>query len=77
MVCSAATSLPEVAGGAAALADPERVGDIERALAEVLGSGPRRAQLRRLGLQRAGQFSWRRCAQLTADAYRRAAGWRG
>jgi glycosyltransferase involved in cell wall biosynthesis len=72
VACSSTTSLGEVAGNAAELADPDEVDDIRRALSAVLGSGSRRAELRRLGLERAGQFSWGRCAELTVNAYRRA-----
>jgi alpha-1,3-rhamnosyl/mannosyltransferase len=72
VVCSSTTSLGEVAGDAAALADPDDVPAIERALGEVLASEQRRAQLSASGLQRAADFSWERCAELTVAAYRRA-----
>ena len=73
VVCSSTTSLGEVAGEAAELADPDDVDQVERALGAVLGSAGRRAELRRRGADRVGTFSWRRCAELTAGAYRRAA----
>ncbi len=72
VVCSSTTSLGEVAGDAAERADPERVEEIEAALARVLGSAARREELRRRGLARAGSFSWERCAADTVAAYRRA-----
>jgi alpha-1,3-rhamnosyl/mannosyltransferase len=72
VVCSSTTSLAEVAGSAAVLTDPDDVREIERALDEVLSSPPRRAELSRLGRERAGSFSWARCAELTLAAYRRA-----
>jgi alpha-1,3-rhamnosyl/mannosyltransferase len=74
VVCSSTTSLAEVAGNAAVLADPDDVDDIERALREVLGSPDRRAELSRRGRKRAAMFAWDRCAELTLAAYRRAAG---
>jgi alpha-1,3-rhamnosyl/mannosyltransferase len=74
VVCSSTTSLAEVAGDAARLADPDDVDDIERALREVLGSPERRAELSRRGRRRAATFSWDRCAELTLTAYRRAVG---
>ena len=74
VVCSSTTSLAEVAGGAAELADPEDAASVARALAAVLGSAARRAQLRELGRRRADEFSWERCAEQTAAAYRRALG---
>jgi alpha-1,3-rhamnosyl/mannosyltransferase len=73
VVCSSTTSLGEVAGGAAELADPDDVTQVGRALAAVLGSERRREELRRRGLERAAQFSWERCARETVAAYRRAA----
>jgi glycosyltransferase involved in cell wall biosynthesis len=73
VVCSSTTSLGEVAGDAAQLANPDDVGEVERALGAVLGSPERRAELRRRGTERVKAFSWARCAELTASAYRRAA----
>ena len=74
VVCSSTTSLGEVAGGAAELADPEDAASVHRALATVLSSAARRAELRELGRRRADEFSWKRCAEQTAAAYRRALG---
>jgi len=74
VVCSSTTSLGEVAGGAAQLADPEDPASVRAALEAVLGSDARRSQLRALGLQRADEFSWARCAEQTVAAYRRALG---
>lgn len=72
VVCSSTTSLGEVAGDAAQLADPDDAQDIAAALEAVLGSAARREELRRRGLARAAQFTWARCAQETAATYRRA-----
>jgi alpha-1,3-rhamnosyl/mannosyltransferase len=72
VVCSSTTSLGEVAGDAAALADPDDVGSIESALGQVLSDAGRRADLRARGLARVADFSWERCAERTAAAYRRA-----
>lgn len=72
VVCSSTTSLGEVAGGAAQLADPDDREDVTRALAAVLDSTERRKRLERDGLARAAEFTWERCAELTVAAYRRA-----
>ena len=72
VLCARATSLPELAGDAAVLADPGDVDGFESALAGLLASEPRREELRAAGLARVGEFSWDRCAALTAAAYRRA-----
>ena len=70
VVCARSTSLPELAGDAAAFADPGDVDAFESALADLLGSSSRRRELRAAGLARAMEFSWGRCAELTAAAYR-------
>lgn len=74
VVCANRTSLPEVAGDAAVLVDPEDTAAFAAALAEVLSSPARRRELAAAGLARAREFSWDRCADLTVAAYRRALG---
>ena len=74
VVCANRTSLPEVAGDAAVLVDPDDTAAFAAALAEVLSSPARRAELATAGLARAREFSWRRCADLTVAVYRRAVG---
>ncbi len=44
------------------------------AVALVLGSTSRREELRQAGVVRAGEFSWERMAEETAEIYRRARG---
>ena len=72
VISSNRTSLPEVIGDAGILVDPDDVGSIERALADLLASPERRADLVERGLRRAVGFTWQRCAELTARAYRAA-----
>jgi glycosyltransferase involved in cell wall biosynthesis len=68
------SSLPEVAGDAALLFDPEDVGAITAAV-ERLVSDPEEAQrLRALGLEQAKRFSWRETARGTLASYERALG---
>lgn len=74
VVCSDRTSLPEVADDAAVLVDPDDGAAFAAALTEVLSSPARRSELAESGLARAREFSWSRCADLTAAVYRRAAG---
>jgi len=74
VICANRTSLPEVAGDAAVLVDPDDATAFAAALAEVLSSPARHAALAEAGLARAREFSWRRCADLTVAAYRRALG---
>jgi glycosyltransferase involved in cell wall biosynthesis len=74
VVCANRTSLPEVAGDAGVLVDPEDTDAFAAALTEVLSSEGRRAELAAAGLAHARTFSWRRCADLTVAVYRRALG---
>jgi glycosyltransferase involved in cell wall biosynthesis len=71
VVTSSLSSMPEVAGGAAILADPHDPSSIARAMLDGCGSGASR--LRTEGLRRAQQFTWAATAQATLDAYREAA----
>ena len=73
VACSGTTALPEVAGGAAALFDPEDPADIAAALRSLIADEALRADLRERGLRRASQAGWRACAELTAAAYEAAA----
>jgi len=65
------SSLPEVAGDAAYLCDPD-VDSLAAALVTVLHDGELRCRLHEAGPRRASGFTWRRTAELTADAYRKA-----
>jgi glycosyltransferase involved in cell wall biosynthesis len=71
VITSSTSSLPEVVGDAAMMVDPEDVPALADAMATLAGDEMRRADLRNAGLERAGQFTWRRTAELTARAYRR------
>jgi glycosyltransferase involved in cell wall biosynthesis len=73
VACSGTTALPEVAGGAAALFDPEDPADIAAVLRSLIAEEALRADLRERGLRRASHASWRACAELTAAAYEAAA----
>jgi glycosyltransferase involved in cell wall biosynthesis len=66
VVATPSSSIPEVAGDAAILVEPDAAAlavGIERAVAE-------RDRLRAAGLERAAQFSWAETARLTAGVYR-------
>jgi glycosyltransferase involved in cell wall biosynthesis len=71
VVTSDRSSMPEIAGGAAVLADPTDPGSIARALLEVTQSDGSR--LRDMGLKRAAEFTWQATADATLDVYREAA----
>jgi glycosyltransferase involved in cell wall biosynthesis len=67
------TSLPEVAADAAILVDPFDEAAIGNAMLSQIKNKDFRAELRVKGLERARAFSWRTTAQLTLQAYERAA----
>ncbi len=74
VICSNSSSLPEIGGDAALYIDPEAESTLVRAL-EICESEPHRlATMSRLGIARANQFSWERCARETADVYERCLG---
>ncbi len=72
VVTSATSSLPEVVGDAAVSVDPADVAALAAAIGDVYGSAALRGRLVTAGLRRAGLFSWRRCAEITREAYREA-----
>ena len=59
------SSLPEVAGTAALLVNPTDTAAIAGGMARLAADAELRAELRALGLARAAEFSWQRCAQAT------------
>lgn len=73
VVTSDRSSLPEVAGDAALLVDPESVEAIAEGLARLLADPALAAELRERGRRQAARFAWERTAATVADAYRRAA----
>jgi glycosyltransferase involved in cell wall biosynthesis len=71
VICSNASSIPEVVGTAGEYFDPLDVDSIRAAIERVLQSAARRAELVELGHSRRLQFSWKKCAQETFDVYQR------
>lgn len=65
VICSSTTSLPEVAGDAALLVDPEDAGAIGQAILRMLGDEKLRNSLRARGLARAREFTWDKAADQT------------
>jgi glycosyltransferase involved in cell wall biosynthesis len=73
VVCSATSSLPEVAGDAALLVDPLDTEEISRALYQIVVDEPLRRVLVERGFQQVQRFSWQRCAQETLQVLEEAA----
>jgi glycosyltransferase involved in cell wall biosynthesis len=77
VACSDRSSLPEVAGDAALLFDPEDVGSITRAIERILGDPAEADRLRAAGRLQAARFTWAATARATAASYERAMARRG
>lgn len=69
VVASSASSVPEVVGDAALLADPDEVTALAEQVDRVLADASLRATLRERGLARARQFSWMSAAQGVRQVY--------
>jgi glycosyltransferase involved in cell wall biosynthesis len=74
VACSNRSSLPEVAGDAALVFEPEDVEAIGSAMEQLLTDAALAERLRAAGRERAALFTWERTAELTVDSYRRALG---
>jgi glycosyltransferase involved in cell wall biosynthesis len=68
VVTSDCSAMPETAGGAALLADPGDPASIAAALEQACGSDA--TLLRKLGLERAQDFTWAVTAERTLEVYR-------
>lgn len=71
VVTSDLSAMPEIAGGAAQLANPHDPASIAAALVEAVG--PAAASLRQRGLRRASEFTWAATGSATLDVYREVA----
>jgi len=71
VVVSNRSAMPEVAGTAGRLVDPEDPEAIATALLQVTTDDACRALASAAGRERAREFTWRRCAAETAALYRR------
>ena len=69
VVASNRAAVPEVAGDAAWLVNPENTEELANALVELTRNPDRRAELSRLGLRRAAQFSWDQAVEQTWQVY--------
>ena len=72
VLASNRSSLPEVVGGGAALVEPTDHAALTQALAALLDSPRRRAELSKRGSSVAATFSWERTAAMTLEVYRQA-----
>jgi glycosyltransferase involved in cell wall biosynthesis len=73
VVCSNRGALPEVAGDAALLTDPQNSEENVQSIARVLSSSDLQKELRARGYQRSNIFTWERTARAVAEGLVRAA----
>ncbi len=74
VVTSNTSSLPEVAGNAAVLVNPENVFEIRRALHKALLDSALRARMEQRGYEQAQRFSWMTSVERILEIYREVAG---
>ncbi len=74
VACSNVSSMPEVAGDAGVLFDPDDPADLADAMEKVLLDRALHATLAKRSVARAKEFTWERTARLTRDVLGRAAG---
>lgn len=67
VIASNQSSLPEVAGEAAILIDPNRVEPMADAMRQVVEDSQLRSQLRQRGLAQAQTFSWQKAGRATGE----------
>ncbi len=68
-ICSNASSLPELMGGAAKLVGPDRAGDWTEAIVELAVSPEKRKELAEAGPGQAAKFDWQKTAERTLELY--------
>ena len=74
VVTSNTSSLPEVAGNAALLVNPENVFEIRRGLQRVLVDATLRERMKQRGYEQAQRFSWTNSVSRILEIYREVAG---
>jgi len=72
VIVSDRASLPEIVGTAGQLMNPKDPADTAARLQALLEDPARRAEMSRLGLERASHFTWAACADMTRSVYRQA-----
>ncbi len=69
VTCSNTSSMPEAAGNAAILFDPDNVKEIAASIKKILSDEKLSAKLKKAGLAQAKKFNWQKTAQQTLDVY--------
>lgn len=69
VIASNRTSIPEIAGDAAILSDPEKIDEITNAALKILENTSLSNYLKHRGLKRSSNFSWEKTALQTVKVY--------
>ena len=69
VITSNVSSMPEVSGDAAVLVNPNKITDIEKAIAKVLSNKKLRDKMSKSGLVQAKKFTWAKVAKETLKVY--------
>ncbi len=72
VITSNTSSLPEVVGNAGIMVDPTDGAALSQAMLDIFSQPSLRESLSGKSLERASHFSWKKCAELTVEAYRTA-----
>jgi glycosyltransferase involved in cell wall biosynthesis len=75
VICSRTTALPEVAGEAALFIDPQDSDTLKQAMLQIITDDQLRSSLSHKAMDRAKQFSWKKCADRTIEAYQSIVEW--
>jgi glycosyltransferase involved in cell wall biosynthesis len=76
VITSNTSAMPEVAGGAALLVDPEDIEDMTSKMEKLMLDNDLQEELRRKGLEQAKKFSWERTAKGYLEVYKTLSGTR-
>ncbi|OPJ64111.1 glycosyltransferase family 4 protein [Clostridium chromiireducens] len=71
VITSTLTSIPEVTGDTAILINPHNINELEKALVTLLNDEQLKADLSERGYLRSLEFTWRKTAKKTLDAYKK------
>ncbi len=70
VITSNVSSLPEVAGNAAVLLSPDDIDAWSETMTQLSEFSEKRIELKKLGIERAKTFSWKKCAKSTFEVYK-------
>ena len=70
VITSNTTSLPEVVGKAGLTVNPGCEEEICQAMGHILDNDPYREKLRKLGLEQAARYTWKKSAERLMNVYR-------